>query len=93
MRKKREAPVRKLTDFEKRKKELVLTEKLEKSERKYLLRKRCGVEVDMEQARELVGQRLEIYFASEARWRLGTVVDMRSEWQVRAKDLRKLLRN
>ena len=33
----------------------------------------------MEQARELVGQRLEIYFASEARWRLGTVIDMRTE--------------
>ena len=32
----------------------------------------------MEQARELVGQRLEIYFSNEARWRLGTVVDMRA---------------
>ena len=44
------------------------------------LSQKCGVEVDMEQARELVGQRLEIYFVEEGRWRLGTVVDMRSEW-------------
>ena len=81
IRKKREmrAKKKKLTEKERKKKEIIIQDKLDKSLRKYLLRKRCGVEVDMEQARELVGQRLEIYFASEARWRLGTVIDMRTE--------------
>ena len=67
MRRKREAPPRKLTDAQKRAKEVALQDKLDLSQRMYLLRKRCGVEVDMEQARELVGQRLEIYFVDEAR--------------------------
>ena len=69
---------RKLTEEERRRKEVALQDKLDRSERTYLLRKRCGIEIDMEQARELVGQRLEIYFSNEARWRLGTVVDMRA---------------
>jgi hypothetical protein len=62
-----------LSEEDKKTKEVALQDKLDRSNRRYLLRKRCGVEVDMEQARELVGQKLEIYFVSEARWRLGTV--------------------
>ena len=80
MRRKRDAPPRKLTEAERKAKEVRLQDKLDRSQRMYLMRKKCGVEVDMEQARELVGQRLEIYFVEEGRWRLGTVVDMRSEW-------------
>jgi hypothetical protein len=87
MRRKREMPPKKLTEDEKKVKEALLQEKLDRSKRAYLLRKRCGVEVDMEQARELVGQRLEIYFVQEARWRLGTVIDMRAEWQDGGKQL------
>ena len=51
--------------------------KLARSERAYKIRKQRGTKVDVDMARELLGQRLEIYFEDEARWRLGTVLEMR----------------
>ena len=44
------------------------------------MRKRRGIQVDLEMARELVGSRLELYFQEEERWRLGSVVEMRVQW-------------
>ena len=57
-----------------------LDKKLRASKRAFIMRKRRGIQVDLEMARELVGSRLELYFQEEERWRLGSVVEMRVQW-------------
>jgi hypothetical protein len=70
----------KISENQKRYKESQLEKKLRASQRAFIMRKRRGIQVDLEMARELVGSRLEIYFTEEQRWRLGSVVEMRVQW-------------
>ena len=70
----------KLSENQKRYNEQKLDKKLKASKKAFIMRKRRGIQVDLEMARELVGSRLEIYFSDEQRWRLGSVVEMRVQW-------------
>ena len=81
MRRARERKKRlKVSEIQKKYKESRLAKKIKQSKRAFIMRKRRGIQVDLEMARELVGSRLELYFQEEQRWRLGSVVEMRVQW-------------